>query len=377
MTTISIHLSFQGKVVPLEGITPETTGRQLYQQTFEALNLSSSTTSLKILAKGKRLPDDETRCGFQSSSSTKPLKLIVMATSAVVVADLASKRSDPTIRGFDRDLEPRPSVARYLPWGETHGQQDKNYKFCRFEACTWQSFGHRIDDAAPHAFAAMQLLERLAMDPGVVAVMRERELVVGTLGEMDPIDDRIMQKKQQTEGACLLGYNTNGGARIDIKLRTDNLKGFRPYPELVATLLHELSHNWVGEHNLLFWTNFGQMRAEYLTRHRALQSSLVNGKTTAELADLNKEILERIPETILNELVREMAQHGLHPRMIETPIRQRCQELEQELLQGKRLGGGAAAEVVDTASVRERALAAAEQRRKQQEKDSSGSQDAT
>jgi hypothetical protein len=174
-----------------------------------------------------------------------------------------------------------------------------------------------------------------------------------------------------------LGYNTNGGARIDIKLRTDNLKGFRPYPELVATLLHELSHNWVGEHNLLFWTNFGQMRAEYLTRHRALQSSLVNGKTTAELADLNKEILERIPETILNELVREMAQHGLHPRMIETPIRQRCQELEQELLQGKRLGGGAAAEVVDTASVRERALAAAEQRRKQQEKDSSGSQDAT
>jgi hypothetical protein len=55
--------------------------------------------------------------------------------------------------------------------------------------------------------------------------------MVGTLGEMDPIDDRLMQKKEQ-QGGCLLGYNTNGGVRIDVKLRTDDLQGFRPYLEL-------------------------------------------------------------------------------------------------------------------------------------------------
>eukprot|EP00957_Ditylum_brightwellii_P180316 13736496-Ditylum_brightwellii.AAC.1 len=88
----------------------------------------------------------------------------------------------------------------------------------------------------------------LASDPGVIAVMKECELVVNALGEMDPIDDRLMQK-HKADGACLLGYNTNHGLRIDIKLRTDDLQGFRPYPQLVSTQIHELSHNWVGEHD--------------------------------------------------------------------------------------------------------------------------------
>eukprot|EP00980_Cylindrotheca_fusiformis_P030888 scaffold25584_cov157-Cylindrotheca_fusiformis.AAC.1 len=120
--------------------------------------------------------------------------------------------------------------------------QDRHYKFVRLEACTWQSFGHRpsVETTTPHAFEAHRLLEQLATDPGIVAIMKERELVVNTLGEMDPIDDRIMQAKQQknnnnnnTSSSCLLlGYNTNHGLRIDIKLRTEDLSGFRPYPEL-------------------------------------------------------------------------------------------------------------------------------------------------
>ena len=31
----------------------------------------------------------------------------------------------------------------------------------------------------------------------------------GTLGEMDPADDRIMQRMQLESGECLLGYNSN------------------------------------------------------------------------------------------------------------------------------------------------------------------------
>jgi len=356
-SSLSVTLSFQGQSVTLEGITNDITGHNLYNQAFQALGLSRETTTLKLLCQGKRIADNG-EC--ISLPNKKPLKILVMATSQGVVEALASQRSDPTIRGFDQEKKPLP--ASFAPWGPH--EQDKNYKFCRFEACTWQSFGHRPTDTTPHDFRAMELLQTLAMDPGVVAVMKERELVVGTLGEMDPIDDRIMQKKQ-AEGACLLGYNTNAGTRIDIKLRTDDLKGFRPYPELVGTLLHELSHNWVGEHNLLFWTNYAQMRAEYLTTHRAMQSSLIHGKTTAELAGLNAKVLTRIPETIMTELVVDMAQHGLHPRMIEAPIRQRCDELEQQHMKGQTLGGGTS-NVEDRASARERALAAAEKRRKQQ-----------
>merc|ERR1712224_686024 len=214
------------------------------------------------------------------------------------------------------------------------------------KACTDHSFGHRSTESTPHAFKAMELLEKLATDPGVVAIMKERELVVGTLGEMDPIDDRIMQKTE-SHGGCLLGYNTNRGLRIDIKLRTDDLSGFRNYPELVSTLIHELSRNWVGDHNLLFWTNYAQMRAEYLCTHARLRKSafIVRGKKTAELAGLNEHALENTYDFIMNELVRDMAQHGLHPRMIESPIRQRIRELQEETRrlesqQGHRLGGG-------------------------------------
>jgi hypothetical protein len=69
---------------------------------------------------------------------------------------------------------------------------------------------------------ARRLLEQLKTNPGIVAILRSRELVVGTLGGMDPDDDRIMQRMQIKGGECLLGYNTNCGLRIDTKLRTDD-----------------------------------------------------------------------------------------------------------------------------------------------------------
>jgi hypothetical protein len=75
---------------------------------------------------------------------------------------------------------------------------------------------------APHASEARRLLERLKTNPGIVAILRSRELVAGTLGRMDPDDDRIMRRMQIEGGECLLGNNTNRGLRIDTKLRTDD-----------------------------------------------------------------------------------------------------------------------------------------------------------
>jgi len=283
--------------------------------------------------------------------------------------------------------EKRKTTVSQKYWGEAT-QQHKDYKFCRLHACTDHSFGHRSTETTPHAFRAMELLEKLSTDPGIVSIMKERELVVGTLGEMDPIDDRIMMKTE-SHGGCLLGYNTNHGLRIDIKLRTDDLSDFRQYPELVSTLIHELSHNWVGEHNLLFWTNYAQMRAEYLCTHARLRKSalIVRGKKTATLAGLDERVLDNIFDLIMNELVREMGQHGLHPNMIANPIRQRIQQLEEETHKMKnqqeyRLGGESMEKNSDISrtkmrnqvlSARELALAAAEQRAreaKQKRKDS-------
>lgn len=394
-----INLTYQGKSNIVE-VSASTSGLDLHQKTLNVVfgvigddgaseTGSSSTEMLKLLFKGKRIMAQSDIFPFAGLPiKKKPLKIMVMATNISAIQELSTKRSDPTIRGFDQEksaMEKRKMANSQKYWADVM-VQDKDYKFCRMNACTDHSFGHRANESTPHAFRAMELLEKMATDPGIVAIMKERELVVGTLGEMDPIDDRIMQKTEE-HGGCLLGYNTNRGLRIDIKLRTDDLSGFRPYPALVETLIHELSHNWVGDHNLLFWTNYAQMRAEYLCTHARLRKSalIVRGKKTAELAGLDERSLDNIFELIMNELVREMGQHGLHPNMIASPIRQRIQELEEETLkmenqQGYRLGGvvptqqisGNASAMIHNnptngSSARQLALAAAERRAREQE----------
>jgi hypothetical protein len=175
-------------------------------------------------------------------------KVVVIGTTAKGIKNLNSMKSDPLMRGFEdeklhanRKSSKSDNAIISTFWGTQLGRQHPKFKFCRIEECNDASFGTRPTTSTPHAFEARRLLEQLATDPGVVQVLTSRELVVGCLGEMDPIDDRLMQKKKQ-EGACLLGYNTNHGLRIDIKLRTDDLSGFRPYHELASTFIHELSH---------------------------------------------------------------------------------------------------------------------------------------
>ena len=384
--SFSASVSFQGATHTLSNpLTTSTTPRQLHDNILDTLGLNQQQQQIKVLYKGKRLDsDDSSTVIFSKGIPSKPPKFMVIATSASVAQEIATKTSDPTIRGFSQEAklnqQRNGSKSTSKHWGSL-GVPHKDYKFVKLQACDWQSFGHRSSDTTPHDFAATDLLEKLSTDPGIMAIMKERELVVNTLGEMDPVDDRLMQKQQsQQPGSCLLGYNTNHGLRIDVKLRTDDLKGFRPYPELVGTLIHELSHNWVGEHDLLFWTNFAQMRAEYLWTHKRLRSTFVDGSTTAEIAGLlDKNIFDHIFEFIMNELMRDMSQHGLHPNMIAAPIRQRIEELQTQSHEdhsitsggGQKLGGRGTDDSnvgMNNLSIRERALAAAEKRARDQQK---------
>lgn len=370
--SFSVNLSYQGKTVLVENIPTTTSGHDFHSLAMDALQLSPEETVLKLLFKGKRIPEDEASPAFDKAPTTKTPKILVVASARTSVEELNSKKQDPTIRGFDQEKKHPAKGHPVNPhWGAL-SQLDGIYKFGRLEECSLHSFGHRPSDATPHAFAARQLLEKLATDPGVLAVLEERQLTVNTLGEMDPIDDRLMQKKQaQNPGSCLLGYNTNHGLRIDVKLRTDDLKGFRPYPQLVSTLIHELSHNWIGEHNIMFWANYGQMRVEYLMRHKRLQGSVANGKTSAELAGLTANILNNILEFVGQELQKEMMQHGLHPDMIADSIRQRYEELQPSL--GQTLGGNGGKEAAAPGDKRNLALEAAERRAREQKEKEKGS----
>lgn len=384
--SFNVKVAYQGKTETLTNVTSSTTVADIDAQVRQRFSLESSdTTSIKLLYKGKVIGStgssaSQANFAFPAGVKGTP-KIMVMATANQTVTKINALKSDPTIRGFDSVQKKTDEKARRFWWGP-QTSQNKEYKFCRIEACTWQSFGHRAGSRTPHAFRAMELLERLSTDPGVVAIMVERELVVGTLGEMDPIDDRMM-RKTQAQGACLLGYNTNAGTRIDLKLRTNDLNDFRPYEELVATLIHELSHNWVGEHNALFWSNYGQMRVEYLHRHASLAAGgyYVDGRTSAELAGVaamcGNMTLEHICKSVIAELASEVKQHGVPIDMVSPAVVQRCKELAidgQGSEKGQKLGSNEAlAEISgntrETASSRELVRAAAERRARENEKD--------
>jgi len=193
------------------------------------------------------------------SKRTRGAKCMVMATGKRAVDEVLSAKSDPTVRSFASEDAAASHHAQQAQQSEELSEwgvgQDATHRFCRFEACTWQSFGTRPSSTTPHGFEARSLMLKLAQDPAIVHIMREREYRVGLLAELDPIDDRLSEKLEDG-GKRLLGYNTNAGASIHIRLRTHDLSGFLAYPALIDTLLHELAHNEVGPHNEQFWHLF-------------------------------------------------------------------------------------------------------------------------
>eukprot|EP01138_Halocafeteria_seosinensis_P001092 gb/GECG01001117.1/.p1 GENE.gb/GECG01001117.1/~~gb/GECG01001117.1/.p1 ORF type:complete len:565 (+),score=74.60 gb/GECG01001117.1/:1-1695(+) len=99
----------------------------------------------------------------------------------------------------------------------------------------------------PDSDTARDLLATIAMDPGVRAVMEHNRFKVDRLTEMYP------EGKVGVSPTCVLGYNTGKGKEISLRLRTDDLRGFRPYDKILSVLWHELAHNVYGEHNADFY----------------------------------------------------------------------------------------------------------------------------
>ncbi|KAI8989438.1 WLM domain-containing protein [Pilobolus umbonatus] len=89
----------------------------------------------------------------------------------------------------------------------------------------------------PFPDKAYRLLERLRDDRGIQAIMKDRQWSVGELIELTPFE------------ASILGYNRNAGQLIAVRLRTDDLSGFRHYDSIRKVLLHELTHNVWQEHD--------------------------------------------------------------------------------------------------------------------------------
>jgi hypothetical protein len=102
---------------------------------------------------------------------------------------------------------------------------------------------------------AYGLLQKLRDDRGVVALMNTYKWSVLRLIEICPI-----------RRSAILGYNQNKGQVIALRLRTDDLKGFRHYNDIKKVLVHELTHMVHSAHDNNFWSLNRQLNKEIISR---------------------------------------------------------------------------------------------------------------
>ncbi|OWZ16360.1 hypothetical protein PHMEG_0009853, partial [Phytophthora megakarya] len=112
---------------------------------------------------------------------------------------------------------------------------------------------------------AQEILEKLANDRGILAVMAKHNYLiwvvrgrwsVGVLAEMPP------DGKVGVDPVCVLGLNQNKGQKILLRLRTDDLLGFRKFLSIKKVLFHELTHNVHSEHDNKFYQLMRQVEKE-------------------------------------------------------------------------------------------------------------------
>lgn len=212
------------------------------------LLLPPPTRGVVRLGEAGNLPLAE--AGIRPGMHVKMMASPAAAVQAVAAAEAAGAAQRAA--GFDHELRRdlrRAGLVDGSGSAAGSGAQQGQHSFRAFQA--WQRPG-----LAPAPSEALKLLHRLASDPGIVGVMNKWKWDVGLLSEMPP------EGKVGISPVCILGVNINKGQEISLRLRTDDLKGFRRYDRIRETLLHELAHMVWSEHDANFKQLNSQLRRE-------------------------------------------------------------------------------------------------------------------
>lgn len=199
-------------------------------------------------------------------------KVMLVGPKASDVEQVRAMKEDNTIRGFDQEME-RARQRVNSPGGmasssatttrRSHGVSSltsmREHFFGSIEVLSLPELENH--PSIPSRERAEQLLKKLATDPAIVHIMHARHWTVGKLTELPPLG------KVGISPACLLGLNKNNGEEICLRIRTDDLKGFRKYGVIIDTLLHELAHNVFSEHDNNFKMLNSELKKEYKDYH--------------------------------------------------------------------------------------------------------------
>ncbi|BBN11846.1 DNA-dependent metalloprotease WSS1 [Marchantia polymorpha subsp. ruderalis] len=189
---------------------------------------------------------------LHQSGITEGLMVRMMGSSTAEVASVSHDSGKDRVRGFDQEEELARQRSSYdsssnpLPKG--------NYIFCEFRTLTLPGI-----ELTPPPSMALKIMHTLASDRGITAIMNKYRWRVGVMTEMAPVGYVGVSPK------CILGFNKNRGQEISLRLRTDDLKGFRKYESIKKTLLHELAHMVHDEHDEKFLALDSKLNREAIT----------------------------------------------------------------------------------------------------------------
>ncbi|KAL2938756.1 hypothetical protein RDABS01_022205 [Bienertia sinuspersici] len=232
---ISVPVVWKGKKFVLE-INPEASLKELGEKLLTLTEVKADTIRLIIpqpSTKSSRLlmpfSDGHSSIRLQDAGilEGKPLRMMGVSKDEI---DHVTKDSEANLRiaGFEeeeRRMRQRMSRGSHASLKLPQG----TYIFCAFR--TLELPGIELN---PSPSEALKRMHMLAADPGIVAIMNKHRWRVGIMTEMAPVGYVGISPK------CLLGLNKNRGEEISLRLRTDDLKGFRKYESIKKTLLHEL-----------------------------------------------------------------------------------------------------------------------------------------
>nr|GEV73759.1 hypothetical protein [Tanacetum cinerariifolium] len=185
----------------------------------------------------------------ETSIEGRPIRMMGVPQEEVDQV-LKGTKTDMRIAGFDEEekrMRQRMSNGFDAPLQLPSG----NYVFGDFKTLELPGI-----ELYPPASEALRLMHTLAADKGIVAIMNKHKWRVGIMTEMAP------EGYVGVSPVCILGLNKNHGEEISLRLRTDDLKGFRKYQSIKKTLLHELAHMVFSEHDAKFYALDSQLNKE-------------------------------------------------------------------------------------------------------------------
>eukprot|EP01025_Chloroclados_australasicus_P007678 TRINITY_DN1253_c0_g2_i3.p1 TRINITY_DN1253_c0_g2~~TRINITY_DN1253_c0_g2_i3.p1 ORF type:complete len:366 (-),score=26.81 TRINITY_DN1253_c0_g2_i3:378-1475(-) len=219
------------------------------QQVCKQSNITLETVKVIAPRKSKPLYPSNTLCseaGLMSGS-----QVMILGSSAEQLKAVRSTKQDVTIVGFDEELRRAARKINTLTnnCGYSAASTLGKARFTSYKVL-------QQPNLSPPPSESLKLLQQLATDPGIVHIMNTHDWNVGLLSEMPP------EGKVGISAVCILGYNVNKGQEISLRLRTDDLKGFRKYIKIRETLIHELTHIVWGDHDINFKTLNSQLLKE-------------------------------------------------------------------------------------------------------------------